>query len=206
VNLSRPFSDACEQNKFPILEVLKEQLIGSPTVLEVASGTGQHAVFFTQQMAHLTWQPTDLASNLPGIRAWIEYSQCKNVLPPIELDVSSAQWNVGSVEYIFSANAMHIMSWKQVVALFSGAGKIALPGARLIVYGPFNYNNEYTSESNRQFDALLRNRDPLSGIRSYEDVNELATAAQFTLIRDYEMPANNRTLVWQKRTGCPRDE
>ncbi len=206
MNLSRPFSEACEQNKFPILEVLKEQLTGSPTVLEIGSGTGQHAVFFAQQMAHLTWQPTDLAKNLPGIRAWIEYAHCKNVLPPIELDVGSAQWSAGSVEYIFSANAMHIMSWDQVIALFGGVGKIALPGAKLLVYGPFNYNNEYTSESNRRFDALLRNRDPLSGIRNFEDVDELATAAQFTLIRDYAMPANNRTLVWQKQTRWSRDE
>ena len=150
-------------------------------------------------MARLTWQPTDLAENLPGISAWINYANCINLLPPIELDVARANWNVDSVECIFSANAMHIMSWYHVIALFGGVGKIALPNARLIVYGPFNYNDEYTSESNQRFDAMLRSRDPLSGIRNFEDVDKLAAAAQFKLIRDYAMPANNRTLVWQKQ-------
>ncbi len=201
MNQNRPFSEACEQNKLPILKVLKEQLNGSKTVLEIGSGTGQHGIFFTQHMAHLTWQPTELAENLPGIRAWIEFAQSKNVLPPIELDVGNVQWNLGPVECIFSANTIHIMSWNHVIALFGGAGKTALPGARLIVYGPFNYGNQYTSESNRQFDAMLRNRDPLSGIRNFEDIDELATAAKFTLIRDYAMPENNRLLVWQKQSS-----
>jgi len=199
VIVNRPFSEACEQNKFHILEVLKEQLSGSETVLEIGSGTGQHGIFFTQQMPHLTWQPTDLVENLPGIRAWIEFAQSKNVLPPVELDGGSVRWNVDLVECIFSANAIHIMSWNHVIALFGGAGKIALPGARLIVYGPFIYDSPDTSESNRRFDEMLRSRDPLCGVRNGEDVDELATAAKFTLVRDYAMPANNRTLVWQKQ-------
>lgn len=198
MNWQRPYSEACEQNKHAILEVLQEQLSGTQSVLEIGSGSGQHAVFFTQQMPRISWQPTDLAENLAGIRAWIDYAECKNVLPPIELDVGSDEWNVGSVETVFSANAIHIMSWHHVIRLFAGVGKIALPGARLIMYGPFNYNNEFTSESNRRFDAMLRNGDPLSGIRNFEDVDKLAVAAGFELIRDYPMPANNRTLVWQK--------
>ena len=199
---NRPFAQACEQNKQPILAVLQEQLADASSVLEIGSGTGQHAVFFAEQMPHLSWQPSDRADNLPGIRAWIEHAQLMTVEPPIELDVGDAQWGIDTAENIFSANAIHIMSWNHVIALFGGVKKIALPGAKLIMYGPFNYASEFTSESNRQFDAMLRQRDPLSGIRNFEEVDELAQAAGFSLLRDYDMPANNRTLVWQKpRSG-----
>ena len=198
MNANRPYAEACEQNKRPILAVLQEQLGDAKMVLEIGSGTGQHAVFFAEHMPHLVWQPSDRAENLPGIRMWIEHTQLTSVRPPIELDVGDQEWGIDCAENIFSSNAIHIMSWNHVIALFGGVKKIALPGAKLIMYGPFNYANEYTSDSNRQFDAMLRQRDPLSGIRNFEDVDELAQAAGFHLLKDYAMPANNRTLVWQK--------
>ena len=169
----RPFSDACEQNKLPILEVLREQLTEPQSVLELSSGTGQHAVFFARELPHLNWQPTDLAENLAGIQSWIDYAAQPNVLPPLQLDVGQKEWNIASADCVFSANAVHIMSWNHVIAMFSGLTKIANTNARLIIYGPFNYANEYTSDSNRQFDFFLRQRDPTSGIRNFEDVDEL---------------------------------
>ena len=193
-----PYAEACEQNKDPILQVLREQFTEPLTVLEIGSGTGQHAVYFTEQMPHLRWQPTDRAEYLAGISSWIEHAQSSSVLPPIELDVSEKEWQIKTASGIFCSNAIHIMSWNHVIALFGGVKLIAEKGAKLVMYGPFNYGNEYTSESNRQFDTMLRSRDPLSGIRNFEDVDELANAAGFSLLKDYAMPANNRTIVWQK--------
>lgn len=198
---NRPYADACEQNKWPILQVLKEQRSEPQTILEIASGTGQHAAFFARQMPHLTWQTSDLAHNLPGIGAWIAQADCHNLPNPIALDVGDKQWNVGKVDSLFCANAIHIMSWQQVISLFDGIANITAPTAKLIMYGPFNYQHHYTSKSNQQFDAMLKQRDPESGIRNFEDVNQLASKAGFSLLQDYPMPANNRTLAWQKNRG-----
>ncbi|MEM7293676.1 MAG: DUF938 domain-containing protein [Pseudomonadota bacterium] len=198
---NRPFAESCEQNKNPILDVLREQLTTPQRVLELSSGTGQHAVYFAKELPHLIWQPSDLPENLAGIQAWLDHAGSDNILPPVEIDVGEKEWNIEPVECAFSSNAVHIMSWNHVIALFSGLVSYTLPGALLIMYGPFNYNNEYTSQSNWEFDQYLRQRDPLSGIRDFEDIEELAKAAGFSLLKDYEMPANNRTLVWKKRAN-----
>lgn len=198
VNHDRPFSQACEQNQHIILAVLKDYLVEPQWVFEIGSGTGQHAVFFARELPFLHWQPSDLSENLPGISAWIEYSGLDNISHPITLDVASTNWPEISAGCFFSANSLHIMSWNHVIAFFGGLARVAEPNAHLIVYGPFNYNNEFTSESNREFDAYLRSRDPLSGVRNFDDIDELANAAGFTLLEDRAMPANNRTLVWKK--------
>lgn len=192
-------SDACERNKEPILEVLRGAFRDVTTVLEIGSGTGQHAVYFAAQLPHLVWQPSDLAENLPAVRARLELEGATNIKPPLALDAGRLPWPVDTVEAVFTANTLHIVSWEQVCGLFRGAGEVVSAGGRLCVYGPFAYGGKHTSTSNEQFDAMLRRRDPLSGIRSFEAVDALAGEYGFTLDDDVAMPANNRTLVWSKQ-------
>lgn len=193
----KPFSESCERNKEPILAVLREHFARARQVLEIGSGTGQHAVHFAAALPHLTWQTADLAANHEGIRLWLEEAALANALPPLELDMlRSETWPQGQFDAIFSANTLHIMSWAAVERAFDCIGAVLAPGGTLAVYGPFNYGGTYTSESNRTFDAWLKNRDPLSGIRDFEAVDALAQAQGLRLIQDVAMPANNRTLVW----------
>ncbi|MEO5703226.1 MAG: DUF938 domain-containing protein [Gammaproteobacteria bacterium] len=194
----RPFSEACEQNKNPILAILRTVFATHKKVLEIGSGTGQHAVYFGHHLPHLLWQTSDLPENHAGIRSWIDEAGIDNVLAPLALDVASADWPIDSVDAIFSANAIHIMSWNHVVKMFAGVGRVLDIGGTLCLYGPFNYGGKFTSASNEQFDAWLKKRDPLSGVRNFEDVNTLARAQGLELVKDYAMPANNRTLVWER--------
>ena len=192
------FAESCEQNKYPILEVLKKELTELRTVLEVGSGTGQHAVFFAAQLPHLLWQPSDVIESHASILAWIEDAGLTNVLPPLELDVAEHHWPTQHYDAVFSANTVHIMSWPEVVELFNGIGKLIISGGKFCLYGPFNYAGRYTSDSNARFDQWLKARDPASGIRDLEALDVLANRHQLNLINDYEMPVNNRILVWQK--------
>jgi len=197
--MTKPFSEACERNKEPILRVLEEAFKDARTVLEIGSGTGQHSVYFAGGLPHLTWQPSDVAGYLPGIRLWTGEAGLPNLLDPIVLDVSVLPWKAGRFEGIFTANTMHIMSEPLIESFFHGLESALEEGGTLCVYGPFNYGGKYTSESNQRFDEFLRSRDPESGIRDYEWVNSLAGSAGLTLVSDHEMPANNRLLVWRKR-------
>jgi hypothetical protein len=183
----KPFSEACERNRAPILAVLKRVLAQSRRVLEIGSGTGQHAAYFAPELPHLVWQASDIAEHLPGIRQWV------SAPPPIELDVDRP-WPVIEADAVFSANTCHIMSWPQVERLFAGIG--ALAPRVLALYGPFNYNGRHTSESNARFDAMLRGRDPASGIRDFEAIVALAARHGLQLQEDNAMPANNRLLVF----------
>jgi hypothetical protein len=194
----KPFSQACENNKAPILEVLQEVFPLPATIVEIGSGTGQHAVHFGQHLPHLTWQPTDVAANLPGVRAWLAEADLPNVWEPLVLDLDQAAWPVTSADGAFSANTAHIVSWPQVAAMFQGLAGVLASGGLFCLYGPFAYGGEHTSDSNAEFDALLRQRDPASGIRDRADLVALAEGAGFTLAADYAMPANNRTLVWER--------
>lgn len=195
----KPFAESSEQNKEPILAVLREQFDAPGLVLEIGSGTGQHAVFFPRELAHLTWQPSDVAAAVLGIEAWRTDAKLANVLPAMALDVKQSSWPNLQVDYVFSANTAHIMSWPEVEQMFAGIGEVLNPGGRFCLYGPFNYQGRYTSDSNQRFDNWLKARDPLSGIRDFELLNELASAAGLVLVRDYEMPVNNRTLVWSRK-------
>jgi len=195
---AKPFSEACEQNKDPILEVLREVLAHSKRVLEIGSGTGQHAVFFGAQLPHLTWQTSELPEHHAGIRAWLADARLANVLPPLTLNVADPVWPVAEVDAVFSANTAHIMAWPLVEKMFAGGARVLAAGGRLCLYGPFSYHGNYSSESNARFDAWLKGRDPLSGIRDFEALDALAQQHGMTLLDDYAMPVNNRTLVWEK--------
>jgi cyclopropane fatty-acyl-phospholipid synthase-like methyltransferase len=180
--------------------VLREVFADRRTVLEIGSGTGQHAVDFAAELTHLRWQTADVLPHHSGIRQWLDEAALPNVLPPIELEVGQRGWRSGRYDAVFSANTLHIMGWPEVEQFFEGVGDVLEPGGILAVYGPFNYNGAFTSDSNARFDQWLKSRDPASGVRDFEAVNALASAQGLVLQRDVAMPANNRTLVW-KRAG-----
>ncbi|MDS4018930.1 MAG: DUF938 domain-containing protein [Candidatus Competibacter sp.] len=193
---AKPYSEACEQNKAPILTVLREVFREPGLILEIGSGTGQHAVHFARELPHLDWQPTDQADYLPGIRLWIAEAGLSNLRQPLELDTRREPWPVTQAAGVFSANTTHIMHWPAVEGLFRGIGRVLQPGGAFCLYGPFNYGGRYTSASNTEFDAFLKRRDPASGIRDFDDLDPLARSNGLRLLRDYPMPVNNRTLVW----------
>ncbi|MBW8371121.1 MAG: DUF938 domain-containing protein [Thiobacillus sp.] len=194
--IDKPFSESCEQNRAPILAVLREVFANRSTVLEIGSGTGQHAVYFGAELPHLRWQTADVPPHHAGIRAWLDEAALQNVLPPLALEVSQVHWRSGRYDAVFSANTLHIMSWPEVEQFFAGVGEVLAPGGVLAIYGPFNYNGTFTSDSNARFDAWLKARDPASGVRDFEAVDALARPQGLVLQQDIAMPANNRTLVW----------
>ena len=194
----KPFADSSEQNKGPILNVLREVFAASSVVLEIGSGTGQHAVYFAEHLPHLRWHTSELEENHTGIRAWLAEAGLANVAPPLALDVHQRPWPAlpAGVDAVFSANTAHIMDWEAVQAMFAEVGRILAGRGVFALYGPFNYYGCHSCESNARFDQWLRQRDPLSGIRDFEALDRLAGAAGLRLLADYEMPVNNRTLVW----------
>ncbi len=193
---SKPYSEACEQNKEPILGVLREVFTAPGLILEIGAGTGQHAVHFARALPHLDWQPTDQADYLPGIRQWIAEAGLVNLRQPLELNTRSERWPITQAAGVFSANTTQIMDWPAVEGLFRGVGQCLASGGVFCLYGPFNYGGRYTSASNAQFDAWLKLRDPASGIRDFADLNQLARDNGLQLRQDYPMPVNNHTLVW----------
>lgn len=195
-------SDASERNKEPILAALKQAFAGCTHVLEIGSGTGQHAVHFALAMPGLVWQPSELPDAMPALRKRIFNEGPSNLRAPVVIDVIAPPWDVRKVDGIFTANTLHIMHWPQVEAFFAGLPAVAKPGAVLAVYGPFRYGGKYTSGSNESFDAMLHARDPESGIRDFEAVDELARAAGFSPVADHPMPANNRLVVWRLAPGA----
>ncbi len=196
--MNKPVAESCLQNQQVILEVLQTLFTEPGTVLEVGSGTGQHAVYFTQHMPHLQWQPGDLAEQLPGMKMWLDEVGHNRIREPLVLDVDSAPWPVSKMDYIFTANTIHIISTPQVERLFKKVEACMKPGALFAQYGPFNYNGQYTSESNARFDIWLKQQHPESCIKHFEDLQVLAEQHGMSLYNDIEMPANNRILVWQK--------
>ena len=192
-----PFSEACERNKDPILAALRGHFAAATRVLEIGSGTGQHALHFAAALPHLRWQTSEMPGHCDAVRAWLAAHPQPNVLAPVELDVRGA-WPAGPFDAIFSANTLHIMGWPEVEALFFGLPAFLRDDATLAIYGPFNTRGEFTSQSNREFDGWLKARDPRSGIRDFEAVDALAGNIGFELIEDVAMPANNRMLVWRR--------
>jgi SAM-dependent methyltransferase len=193
-----PFSAACERNKDPILEVLRVRFADSRHVLEIGSGTGQHAVHFARALTHVTWHPTEQLNYLADLAERVRLEGPDNLRPPTVLDVRQAVWPLRSADAVFTANTLHIMSWASVMALFRGLGEVLAPGGVLCIYGPFRYAGAYTSESNREFDRTLQERDPLSGLRDIEAVSLLAEQYGLHLNADFDLPANNRVLVFTK--------
>ena len=196
--MEKPYSESCDQNKDVILEVLGKEFSQARHVLEIGSGTGQHAIYFGEHLPHLTWQASDIVIYHAGIHAWLEDAALPNVLLPLALDVENDQWPTRKVDAVFSANTVHIMGWPQVQCMFAGIGGVLAQGGVFCLYGPFNYNGTFTSPSNARFDAWLKARDPVSGVRDFEALDILARNAGMALTQDYAMPANNRTLVWRK--------
>ena len=193
-----PYSQACENNKGPILQKLKTYLANTTQVLEIGSGTGQHAVYFAAQLPHLQWQTSDIAAHHGGINAWIDAYPSANLQRPIIVDLNYPVKLSQKYDAVFTANTLHIIAWELVEALITLVGNTLAQGGQFCVYGPFKYKGEFTSASNQQFDMSLRERDQNSGIRDIEALLELAKTAGLVLQADYDMPANNQLLIFAK--------
>jgi cyclopropane fatty-acyl-phospholipid synthase-like methyltransferase len=193
------FSEASERNKDPILNVLRGCLTDGSQVLEIGSGSGQHAVYFAANLPGVTWLPTERTEEFAALAERIQAEGGSNLCAAVPLDVSQHPWPVGSTDAIFSANTFHIMSWQAVLTLLQTAGRVIRPDGLLIVYGPFQYGGQHTADSNRQFDGMLRRRDPASGIRDAQVLQQAASDAGLVLEADHAMPANNRLLVFRRQ-------
>jgi len=205
------FSEACERNKEPILQVLRDWLPPQARVLEVGSGSGQHAVHFARQLAGLQWQPTDRTEYLADLRERIALEGHEalaigaRLADPLELDVDLAdQWPPGPYDAVFSANTTHIMGAASVPRLLAGAAGVLRPGALLLLYGPFHGGGVPTAPSNAAFDAHLRSLDPAMGVRDAREVSDQALSLGLEALADRAMPANNRTLIFRKRGAAVR--
>lgn len=201
----KPSAPSVERNREPIAEGLQRWMDDRRRVLEIGSGTGEHALYFAARWPHLQWQPSDHPDHLAGIQAWRAYAGLGNVLPALPLQAELPPCaplplppGTAPFDAVFSANTLHIMGWPNVQALFAGLPAVTIAGALLAVYGPFNQGGRFTSDSNAQFDAWLKARDARSGIRDVEAVQGLAEQAGFQLLDDLPMPANNRLLVWRR--------
>lgn len=207
--MSLPWSQACENNKRPILEVLlrhfrpRSAAPGLPEqctarVLELGGGTGQHATFFASEMPWLYWQSSDIAANRQSLSECLEQTGRENLPAPLTLDALDRQWSAPASDYLFTANTLHIMSEEAVRGFFARLPDVLRDDAVVCIYGPFRYGGEFTSESNASFNDWLRQRDPRSGIRDAEFVDELAEQVGLQLIEDNRMPANNQLRVWRQ--------
>jgi cyclopropane fatty-acyl-phospholipid synthase-like methyltransferase len=194
------YSEACERNAGVILGELRNWLTAGQQVLEVGSGTGQHVVSFASELPDTHWQPADTGYYLPALRARLAAEAPANVAAALDLDVRMEPWPAVSFDVVFSANTLHFMGGDCVEHFFRGVDEVLCAGGMLVVYGPFNYNGRYTSDSNAQFDKWLKNTDPVRGIRDIEWVTRLAEARGMQLRQDIAMPANNRLLIWCKKT------
>ncbi len=195
---SKPFSAACEENKEPILSIIRPLFADVREVLEIGSGTGQHAVYFAAALRHLVWQPSDRLENLPGIGLWLDEAELDNLRRPMALDVLRDTWPSTHFDAVYSANTAHIMSIDEVQSMFHGVAAVLPPGALFALYGPFNYDGRYTSDSNARFDQWLKARDARSGIKDVGDLTAFGDSVGLALSQDYAMPVNNRLLLWQR--------
>ena len=197
----KPFAPACERNRGPILEVLRRVFRDAADVIEIGSGTGQHAVWFAAGLPHLVWRTSDLPRHHAGINAWVDEARLDNLERPLTLDVVREPWPLASAGGAFSANTAHIMHWPEVEAMFRGVAGVLVPGARFALYGPFARDGRHTSTSNAAFDRSLRAQDPGMGVRDLRDLERIAADGALALEEDIAMPSNNRTLVWRKAPG-----
>ena len=199
---NKPYSESCDQNRDAIFEVIRPVLLKSSSVLEIGSGTGQHAVYFSEKLPHITWNTSDCAENIDGIKHWLSDASTDKLPQPAILDVTQVSWPAITFDTVFTANTCHIMSQGSVEIMFKQVCKLLPADGQLIIYGPFNYNYQYTSPSNEQFDQWLKSRNPNSGIRNFEDLNDFAEEGGMYLVGDYVMPANNRILHWVKEKAA----
>jgi len=197
--MNKPYSESCEQNKNVILSKIQPYLVDGAVVLELGSGTGQHAVYFATLNPKIVWQPSDRVEYLEGIDAWVNDAAVPNIKAVFELDVLK-HWPSDCYDLLFTANSFHIMNDEAVKTCFERAGSCLKKNGHFIIYGPFNYNGQYTSISNQKFDAQLKFNNPNSGIKHIEWICEIAHRAGLRLIDDIEMPANNRILILRQET------
>ncbi len=196
--LDKPFAEYAQRNAAPILEVLRHELRGRADVLEIGSGTGQHAVCFAAELSHVRWQTSDLDENHDGISSWIAAAGLPNVRGPLSLDVTAADVPDNSYDAVYSSNTAHIMSPKAVVAMFRLVGTVLRRDGLFILYGPFRQAGRFNTQSNREFDANLRSRDPSMGLRDLEELDKLGAENGLRRLRLYAVPSNNLMAVWQK--------
>ncbi|MAX65756.1 MAG: hypothetical protein CME66_02370 [Halobacteriovoraceae bacterium] len=197
--MNKPFSAACERNRDPILAVLK-QYLDKGALLEIGAGTGQHAVYFAKEFPQLEWVCSDVQENHAGIQAWMQEAKLPNLYGPKTLQIGKDDFpDKKPYQYVYSCNTLHIMSWKENKTLFKLLGKRLREGALVFFYGPFNYEGQYTSQSNKEFDQWLKHtHSHLSAIRNFEDVHTAMNKNGFKLLQDHQMPANNRLLVFER--------
>ena len=193
-----PFSQACENNKEPILKVLKEYISDQESLLEIAGGTGQHGEFFAKSFPNLLWQTSDLPSAVAGLNLRISETSLQNFPPALTLDVNDSNWNVKKYELLFTANSLHIMSEKSVENFFSKIPNILQQNALVFIYGPFKYGGKFTTKSNAEFNEWLKEKDLRSGVRDFEVISELAVSVGLSLVADVQMPSNNQLLVFSR--------
>ena len=198
--MDKPFAQSCVENRDPILAVLRPRLAGCRHLLEIGSGTGQHAVYFAPELTQVFWQTSDQEENHAGILAWLSEAGAKNIGRPISLDVLHDPWPGPGFDAVFSANTAHIMPLDAVEAMFRGVGSVLNTDGQFLLYGPFNYDGHFTSDSNERFDGWLKRQNPAMGIRDLEVLSVFAREAGMVLREDIEMPVNNRTLIWRKKT------
>ena len=196
-----PVSPTCLRNQKPIADVLQQEIAQHSMVLELGSGTGQHASYFSTVLADIIWQPSDLAHTIEGINAWRERTAQDNFLPPLVLDIAQDLWPVKQVDAVFSANLVHYVSWASVRAMMTGISRVLKNSGVALFYGPYNYDGQFTSDGNRDLDRWLRERDPESGIKDFEQIILAARKEKLRLVKDIAMPANNRILVLKKDAG-----
>ena len=193
-----PFSQACENNKQPILKVLKEYISDQESLLEIAGGTGQHSEFFARSFPNLLWQTSDLPSSVADLNLRISEANLHNLPPALILDVNDSNWNVKKYQLLFTANSLHIMSEKSVENFFSRIPNVLQQSALVFIYGPFKYDGNFTTKSNAEFDEWLKEKDLKSGVRDFEAISELAVSVGLSLVADVRMPSNNQLLVFSR--------
>ena len=191
------FSQAADNNKASILQVLIDWLSDDVFVLEVGSGTGQHAIHMAAALQGIRWQPTDCPSALPTLMNNISNYGSSNILTPTHLDLSLSEWPSGKIDCVYSANVIHIVSTPLGENLIRGAAKALTKDGVLMLYGPFKYQGEFTTPSNANFDEWLKKRNPKSGLRDFEWVCELAKDSGLSFVEDRSMPANNQFLTFR---------
>lgn len=197
----RPFAESAARNAAPILEVLRREFRAARDVLEIGSGTGQHAVTFAAEMPQLRWQTSDLDENRAGIRAWIGEAGLDNVMPPLLLDVRDASVAPASFDAAFSANTAHIMGMDGVRRMFSIVGDALRSDGVFCLYGPFRIGGAFNAPGNEAFDADLRQRDAMMGIRDLETLDQFGAACGLHRKRLLAMPSNNYIAVWKRRSA-----
>ena len=199
INFMNKNTTASERNQLPIFTILKDIISADDkTLFEIGSGNAQHAIFMAPQLPQITWITSDVEANHPHIKSRLKEANIANIRGPFQFEVGKDDFPRIPFSLVFTANTFHIMPWKNCKTLMKTLGTRLREGSQVIIYGPFNYEGKFTSDSNAQFDKMLKENNPDSGIRSFEDVNNSMVKNGFALYKDFEMPANNRMLVFTR--------